>query len=295
MRTIFCCCFLAITFTATLADSSYGVTVFKSIEEKKKERKPTYIKDTTGIPDGVMLSELIPVLYSGGERFEYNISWSGGIKIGEAVIDIVEVDKKSQIYDLKVRVTSKGGAFAWVYPVDDLHITTVQGPERLPIKHESWQKEGYGYEAHKVTLFDQEGGKYVYQNGDNPPREYLVDGKTHNEFSSFLASRLMAFETGKPFVVPTWADKTRVKVIVEVGERKKMKKTVLGSLDVVKVMPILTFSGTYDQRGDTTVWYSDDKCRIPVRVNSKIIIGSLTAKLSGWENAACELYPKVKK
>ena len=47
-------------------------------------------------------------------------------------------------------------------------------------------------------------------------------------------------------------------------------------------------------RGDTVIWYTDDDCRVPVRINSKIIIGSLTAELTAYENPACTLYQTVK-
>ena len=52
----------------------------------------------------------------------------------------------------------------------------------------------------------------------------------------------------------------------------------------------MKFSGLYDKRGDTVVWYTDDVCRVPVQVNSKLIIGSLTARLVAYENKACPQY-----
>ncbi len=55
----------------------------------------------------------------------------------------------------------------------------------------------------------------------------------------------------------------------------------------------MKFSGLYDKRGDTVIWYSDDACRVPVRVNSKLVIGSLTAKLVSYTNPACPSYDGV--
>ena len=36
------------------------------------------------LPYGVIDSRLLPIGYSGDERLEYDISWSGGIKIGDS-------------------------------------------------------------------------------------------------------------------------------------------------------------------------------------------------------------------
>ena len=52
----------------------------------------------------------------------------------------------------------------------------------------------------------------------------------------------------------------------------------------------MTFSGLYDKRGDTVIWYTDDRCRVPVKINSKILIGSLTAKLVSYRNPICAEY-----
>jgi hypothetical protein len=58
----------------------------------------------------------------------------------------------------------------------------------------------------------------------------------------------------------------------------------------VVVMPVMKFKGLYDKDGDTVIWLTDDACRVPVKINAKIAIGSLTATLDGYSNSACERY-----
>lgn len=55
----------------------------------------------------------------------------------------------------------------------------------------------------------------------------------------------------------------------------------------------MTFKGLYDKKGDTVIWYTDDECRVPVLINSKIVIGSLTARLAAYKNSACTRYKQV--
>ena len=57
-------------------------------------------------------------------------------------------------------------------------------------------------------------------------------------------------------------------VVVMVRGNEVVKKTILGDIDSVVVEPIMEFSGLYDKRGDTVIWYSNDECRVPVKVRS---------------------------
>lgn len=81
--------------------------------------------------------------------------------------------------------------------------------------------------------------------------------------------------------------------MVNVVGIQELSETVFGSVRAVEIMPVMTFKGLYDKKGDTVIWYSDDACRVPLRVNAKIVIGSLTAELMAYDNPACDLYPSV--
>jgi len=248
---------------------------------------------SSDIPYGVIDPELLSIGYSGDEILEYDISWSGGIKIGELRLEIKKLEDVDDSYEIKAFITTEGGLINSIYPVRDIHITHVRGDNRLPYRYEVWQKEGYNYEAHRITVYDQEKGDIrLWKNKKNEGR-YHVEGEVNNEFSSFFNSRLMAHEVGTQFIVPTFADKKRVEVVVNSVSKTNLKKTAIGPVLAVEVMPVMTFKGLYDKQGDTVIWYTDDECRVPVLINSKIVIGSLTAKLAAYENSACALYESV--
>ena len=104
----------------------------------------------------------------------------------------------------------------------------------------------------------------------------------------------MEFQVGKTFLVPTFADRKRAEVMVNVVSKKQLEDSHLGKVNCFEIMPILTFKGLYDKEGDTVIWYTDDECRVPVRIRSKILIGSLTADLVAYSNPACKKYQLVK-
>ena len=246
-------------------------------------------------PMGIIDPLLLPIGYSGHEKLVYDVSWTGGIKIGELHLDVNSLSGIEDGYEIRAFVTTKNGALNLIYPIEDLHVTQVKGPGRLPYHYEVWQKEGFKYRAHRVIDYDQDSGSVRYMKNDKLEGVYQIDRDTNNEFSSFFNSRLMTFNLGSRFVVPTFADKKRVDVVVHAVSGKTIDKTILGSVKTVEIMPVMTFKGLYDKKGDTVIWYTDDECRVPVRINSKIMIGSLTAELTSYENRACSRYHAVSK
>lgn len=228
--------------------------------------------------------------YSGNERFRYDVSWSGGIKIGELHLEINGLPDVENGYEIRAFVTTKNGDVHLFYPIKDLYVTKVKGPKRLPYHYESWQKEGYSYEAHRVFTFDQERSLVKQVKNNKLAGEFQLDGEINNEFSSFFNSRLMDFQIGSPFVVPTFADKKRQEVAVHPIGEEVISDTIIGDVSTVAVMPIMKFKGLYEKKGDTVIWYTNDECRVPVKIKSKIVIGSLTAVLKDYENPACNLY-----
>ncbi len=250
------------------------------------EEKP--VKEN--IPFGKIIPEIAKVAYSGGEKLYYDISWTGGVKVGELQLEVKKVAKEKEAYEILANVTTKNGVLHYIYPANDTYITIVKGGERLPVYYETWQKEGWHYRSHRVTRYEQKEGKVIYKKGSHPPKVYKISGTTYNEFSSFFGSRVMPLDINKPFLVPTFADNKRNVVIVKPVRKVHFDETVIGPVDTIEVTPILTFKGLYDKQGDTVIWYTDDKCRVPVLINSKIAIGSLSSTLTYYSNPACEKY-----
>lgn len=244
------------------------------------------------IPLGVIRPDLLKTAYAGTEKFRYEVAYTGGMKLGELHLEIKPLAKKGA-YELHALVTTEGGTFNAIYPIHDIHVTWVYGPERLPYRYEVWQKEGRSYEAHRLTRYHQKSGKIDYRKNDEAPVVYAVTDKVHNEFSSFFSSRLMPFAVGQSFIVRTFADKKLNEVEVRVKERVHLAETILGPVDAFEITPIMKFKGLYDKQGDTRIWYTDDECRVPVKINAKIVIGSLTSTLISYENPACPRYTKA--
>jgi len=235
-----------------------------------------------GVPDPALLASA----YGGDETFRYDVSWSGGIKIGELSLRISKEEGAPDHFQIHAHVESSG-AFRLIYPVDDTFVTEVAGPERLPVRYEVRQKEGIGYRAHRLTIYDQQKGLVRYRKNDGPEKEFAVAGKVHNEFSSFFFTRVLPYTLDTSVIVPTFADEKRHEVEVTPKEWMQVEETLLGPVRVIAVLPRMTFKGLYDKSGDTVIWFTDDACRVPVLIRSKILIGSLVAELVAYQGMSC--------
>ena len=244
----------------------------------------------TGVGLGKIRQELAAIAYQGTETFRYGVSYTGGIHLGHLDLALKSAEGNTGRIEIVARVSTEGSFLDTIYPIDDTHLTMVEGEGRWPLVYEVNQQEGWSYTAHRLTRYEQTTGKVVYRKNENPEIIYEVEPLVHNEFSAFFASRLMGAAAGETFLVPTFADKRRSLVEVRVLARETLADTLLGKVDTLKVTPLLPFKGLYGKEGDTTIWYTADECRVPVRITSKITIGSITAELLSYQNPLCERY-----
>ena len=239
---------------------------------------------------GVIDEKVASIAYNGDEYFKYDINWTGGIKIGEMYQEVKRTDHCADCFEISSTITTSGGIVHRLYPVRDRHVTYVMGSARLPYFCEIWQKQGRSYTAHKTITYDQRKFLIKKEKDGDYERLFELDGVVHNEFSSFFSSRVMDLKVGNRLIVPTFGDDSRKEVIVEIPEEQMLNDTIVGDVMTIKVTPILTFSGLYDKQGDTIIWYTNDECRVPVLIQSKILIGSLTATLTEYSNPHCRRY-----
>ncbi len=266
------------------------IASFSAVQAMAREN-PILKQNNHAVVYGTIDQDLAEVAYSGDEYFKYDVFWSGRIKIGELTLQLMASDTCSGCYTIDAGITSKGSVIDALYPIEDRHLTLVRGRERLPYSCEIWQKQGRNYSAHKNIVYDQENFRLFKQKTGNEGESFSFDGVVHNEFSAFFASRVMDLRTDRPIIVPTFGDDDRVEVVVVTLAEDVLKNTLLGDVQTLKVAPVLTFSGLYDKKGDTVIWYTSDECRIPVRIQSKLVIGSLTAALVEYDNPLCDRYP----
>ncbi|RII26267.1 MAG: DUF3108 domain-containing protein [Geobacter sp.] len=213
------------------------------------------------------------------EKLVYELSWTG-IPVGTATQEITERGNVR-------RILSTARSNDWLsvfFPVDDLiESILVKGGAPFPglTRYYRMQiREGRHNRDREIT-FDQAKGVAVYHDRrSNELREIPIPSPTFDIYGSFYFTRHLPLEVGKSYVVAVLDGKDVERVEVRVLRREKLK-TVLGELNTIVIRPMVKSEGVFEGKGSVHIWLTDDKRRIPVRAQTKVTVGSVTANLIG--------------
>lgn len=138
------------------------------------------------------------------------------------------------------------------------------------------------------STFDRTKGKMTWTSRDpnNPssePRHAITDfsgGQLQDVLSAIYFIRTQPLAVGKTFEVFVGDGGRVYKIPVKVVERRRMK-TILGRVNVLRVNPELFGPERLieDEKGEFTIWYTDDVQHIPVGGRVKTDYGTFDIKL----------------
>jgi hypothetical protein len=67
-----------------------------------------------------------------------------------------------------------------------------------------------------------------------------------------------------------------------------------GTFDCIVVEPLVKEGGLFKHEGNIIIWLTDDEAKLPVKVKTKVVIGSVDANLSSYEGIKGQLTSKRK-
>jgi len=224
-----------------------------------------------------------------GEKLTFNINY-GFVTAGVAIMQIPEFQKISgrETYhiDFKVNTTS---AFDLFYKVRDRYSTYLDVKGMFPWRFEQHIREG-NYTRDFSAFFDQRRGKVYTSEGSYKTVKNVLD-----IISAFYFVRTVNFKLYSPgdtlHLHNFYKDKT---FPLDVIYRGKEKVDVdAGTFNCIIVEPRIKQGGLFKSEGSILVWLTDDEIKMPVRVKSKIVIGSILADLTKYEGIRGKLQSKV--
>jgi len=153
----------------------------------------------------------------------------------------------------------------------------------LPWKFIRHVREG-GYELDRDIRFDQYlNTAKVTQNGD---KDYNVESNTQDLLSAFYYARTLDMqdaEIGQEFVINTFFDREMYPLKFKfLGS--EVVTTDLGSFNCLKFRPMVEKGRVFKEEEDMTLWVSDDANKVPIRVKSDLLVGSIEMDLVEHKN-----------
>ncbi len=227
-----------------------------------------------------------PLPFKEGEKLTYEFHW-GPIMVGRGTFEVTEIRKDGTCV-FKVRVKSNDFISA-IYPVEDV-ITSVFDSKKMRSvsfeqnrsegDHHVWEETFYYYDSAWASTTSYTSGEAKWF---TIPKDAVQD-----KLSTIYYMRCLDWKDRDTASVVLGNDKENYKVNMTKTEKEKIELDDFEPIPTFKIEPNTEYMSGFVKKGKMWVWVSDDAFRIPIRVVSKLSVGSVSAILikvegvEGW-------------
>ena len=216
-----------------------------------------------------------------GEKLSFRIKW-GFFSVGTAIMETHGIEEVNGVrcHKLSMTVTTNKFADAF-YKVRTRAVSYVEEGFTRSMLYRKKQLEGKTNRDVEVR-FDYEKNLARYFNHGSAGDSVQIPDQVFDPLAIAYLFRLQAIEPGKDRNLPTCDGKRFREVEIKVGKKHKLKVPA-GKFDVHEVSPALeNLRGVFRKSPDgfLRICYSADKRRMPIRMESKVVVGSFVAKLT---------------
>ncbi len=247
------------------------------------------------ITDVVVFAQPLTIPFVAGEKVTYDVYYNWHfvwVEAGKVSFEVEtrEFEKKQQFY-----FKSEGRSlltYDWIYKVREKFISVADAKTLVPVNFSRDSHEGE-YFAKETIDFDYKKSKiYCQTENSNKPlltktldlNGFVLDVQTAVYYARTLDFKVMYVGQQIPF-----------RMILD-GEVYDLHGKYLGIENIENYdgkiyrchkFSALLVSGTIFSGGeDLFVWFTDDKNKIPILVEAKILVGSVKAVFTGAKNLA---------
>ncbi|MDH4069415.1 MAG: DUF3108 domain-containing protein [Ignavibacteria bacterium] len=225
-----------------------------------------------------------------GERLVFDVNY-GLITAGEAIMHVAAYDTlyNRPCYRVEFRVNS-APSFSWIYKVEDRYLTFIDTETLAPWRFEQHIREG-SYRRDFVADFDQVNNRAITADS-----VYSVPAYVHDIMSAFYFSRTLDFSDSKPgddVLLHNFYKDTSHELVVRFLGRQELEVEA-GTFRTIVVEPLVREGGLFKSEGRLVVWLTDDERKMPVRVNSKVVIGSIDSELREYSGLIGPLPSRIR-
>ncbi len=224
-----------------------------------------------------------------GEKTTFDVSYfnvTAGVLNVEVKPFVTVNGQKAYHFELNGKTTD---FFSNVYEVQDKAVTYVRYDDLLPLSLQISIKESkqlgetrtfFDWKTRKASYWQK---KIVKDKGERSKQiDWEIQPYAQNVISAAFYLRNFQLKPGKKLAFRVADEGKNIVFTAEVLRKEKLQ-TPLGELNTVVVKPQVTADGAFKPIGDILIWLTDDDRKFIVRLESKIKIGTIVAKLKSIE------------
>jgi hypothetical protein len=225
-----------------------------------------------------------------GERLVFDVNY-GYITAGEAVMTVPAYDSIAGRRCFRIQFTVNSlPSFSWIYKVEDRYLTFIDVEAIAPLRFEQHIREG-SYSRDFIAEFDHKKKIAKTTEGQHPIPEYV-----HDILSAFYFVRTVdfsAYKTGDMLTLNNFYGDKSYELGVRFLGRQELE-VAAGTFRTIVVEPLVKEGGLFKIEGRIVVWLTDDALKMPIRVNTKVVIGSIDTELREYSGMMAPVTSRVR-
>lgn len=211
------------------------------------------------------------------ESMKFDIYWMG-IYVGSAIV-YVKGD------ETEVTITSMVKSASFIsnfYYVNDHAESKIQYGK--PKHFKLIQVEGK-YRGNKETIFDYDQKEIVFINHlkNNTTYHKGIDKVFMDVLSGFFYLRTLPISLKDTVSIDIFDSNKFTTVKVQPIKEEKIELSNKKEIDTIVIKPLLDTEGLFKRKGDIIIWLSKDDNKIPLRIETKVPVGRVTAELKEYK------------
>lgn len=254
------------------------------------EFRESFRTHSSTTPDKTEFPAVYNEVFKRGELLEYRVHY-GFIDAGVARVEVKQEEKKiggRNVYHV-VGTGTSNGIFDWFFKVRDRYETYIDEQGIFPWVFQRRVNEGgfllnqdYTFLQHKDTVDNGSGKKYNVPKG------------TQDMLSAFYFARTQDYSGAKPgdiFALQAFVDDSLYPIKIKYMGTDTIS-TDMGKFSCIKFVPVVQKGRIFKKEEDLMVYVSNDKNKIPILAEAKIIVGSIKMEIqhySGLTNPLARL------
>lgn len=213
-----------------------------------------------GFTAGILTLETLPFVQVNGR------------KAYQFVINLKSSKLFNSFYSIEDQVVTLVDYDLWLPRLFDLHV-----------KESSQLREGRSYFDFQKLKARYEEKKVSKKKGvEEKKQEWDILPYSQNVFSVIYYMRLFAWKEGKDYSFRV-ADDNQNLIFKGRAVARETLDTDIGPMKAIKIKPEIILRGNFKPVGDIFIWLSDDDRKIPLRIESKIKIGTIVSEITDYQ------------
>lgn len=231
-------------------------------------------------PEGKFTSRsVVNKAFGTGEYLVFSLDY-GFYRAGAATMEVMGVEQVKGYNCYHIHTTAESNKFiSSFYKVRDKVDSYIDTQGIYSRRFEKHLREG---NYHMDELVDLYQDRRIALSTRNKYALVEIPLYVQDILSTLYYIRTFDLKVGKTETIETYADGKVYPLKVFVNKREKVEVPA-GTFTCLQIEPQLKSEGIFRQKGRLLVWVTDDQYKMPVKMTSKVTIGSIASKLESYK------------